>query len=165
MKSFVPPSAHIGFYVHEGDPIGQFQSLLYLPFRGGWEDTVDPLRAFFAGLPPEWTQGSEPGRVATALKDYLVRQRGQCSVEWASELQVEIEWYYKVCLNNSGWLEVFEVKYLNWDASVHPDGDVILWGLSPHNVALWLYERYPCNWKLALGVPLWCRADLATADG
>ena len=57
----MPTSAHIDLYAHQAAPIGQYQTLLYVPTQGDWTGLLEPLRAFFADLPPELSQYPEAG--------------------------------------------------------------------------------------------------------
>ena len=77
----------------------------------------------------------------------------------------EIEWFYRVDLEGMGQLEAFEVRYVDWEGSTLPDGQLVLWGIGEHTVDRWVVNRYPRDWKLALGLPLGLRAGEAAAEG
>ena len=146
-------------------PIGQFQALLYLPFDGGWEGTLEPLRSFFAELPPDLAHDPEPARLAAAVRDYFVQQRGVGSVRMVDRLDVYIEWFYKVSLEGTGYLEAFEVRYVDWQGSTWPDGRSVVWGIAADTTKLWASESHPADWKVVLDLPLGLRAHQAPVEG
>ena len=150
----MPEPAHIGFYIHRNDPIGKFKALLYLPTNGGWEDTLEPLRNFLIKLPQELAHSPEPNRLAVAVMDYFVKQWGLGSVEMADQLDINIDWFYKISLENSGWFEAFEVKYVEWEGSIRPDGREVIWRVAEYTAELWACVSHPVDWELALNHPL-----------
>ena len=77
-------------------------------------------------------------------------------MEW---LDKDIEWFYRVDMEAGGQLEAFEVRYVDWEGTTLPDGQLVLWGVDEHTVDSWVVNRYPRTWKLVLGLPLGLEED------
>ena len=136
-----------------------------MPDHGDWLGLLDPLRTFFAELPAGLAQQPQIEAMTAAVEAYLVQQRGLGSVERVDRLDKEIEWFYRIDLEGTGQLEAFEVRYVDWEGSTLPDGQLVLWGVAEHTVDRWAVNRYPRGWKLVLGLPLGLRAGEAAAEG
>ena len=108
-----------------------------MPTQGDWLGLLDPLRAFFAALPAELAHQPQVESLTAAVEDYLLQQRGLGSVQWVDRLDKKIEWFYRVDLEGTGQLEAFEVRYVDWEGSTLPDGQLVLWDVAEHTVDRW----------------------------
>ena len=158
-------TAYIGFYASRDDPIGRFQTLLYLPEGGELEQLLGLLHAFFVDLPPLLAHHPESGSMATALMQTLEGQRGPASIKMADRLNVHIDWYYKVCLEGAGRLEVFQVKPVHASPSTPPEGSVEDGEISEHHKEFWSVDRPPPNWEVVLDQPLGLQTEGPAAEG
>jgi len=148
-------SAHIGFYKHHLDPIGAFGALLYQASQGEPQHLLNDLEIFLdverAKLCPS------PGKSAARLVWYLLQERCYQNIGVHQGLKADIDYFYKISLNNGGRLEVFEIPIV-LDTSNHPQKGVIVWEQEERNPKRWAREGHPCGWQLigakSLGLPI-----------
>ena len=94
-----------------------------------------------------------------------MQQRDVGSVWMVDRLDAYVEWFFKVSVEGGGYLEAFEVRYVDWVGSTWPDGRSVVWGIAAETTKLWASESHPVGWKVALDLPLGLRVTETPTGG
>ena len=131
---------HIGFYSTRDDPIGQFQTLLYLPDCAVPETLVKPTQACFRQLPEAIVSeaGSASALLLTALDAAL-----QVSVKMVDRINPNISWFYRLDSGAELRLRGFAVGPADAELPFGPDAS-----------SRWAETAVPDDWKLRLDMVL-----------
>ena len=96
-----PCSAQVGLYRSHDALIGRYDTLIYLPQNGAWEDVQVFLRWFFENSMPV-----DP----IAVPEMLLMTLRSCGARRVDELDPLISWYYRIDLCESCSMSVFKVE-------------------------------------------------------
>jgi hypothetical protein len=123
---------HIGFFSGRKDPIGSFQTLLYVPDHASPDDLIGPIEHCIGSL-PEATL-SEPGSASATM---LVALDGllSVSVKMADRINPNISWFYRLDLGEAPTLRVFEVPALGPESRFDPEA-----------ASAWAAVSVPADW-------------------
>ena len=131
---------HIGFYRTRDDPIGQFQTLLYLPDCALPETLVELTQACFGQLPMAVVSeaGSASALLLTSLDAAL-----PVSVKMVDRINPNISWYYRLDSGAELRLRGFAVGPADAELPFTPDAS-----------SRWAETAVPGDWKLCLDMAL-----------
>ena len=130
----VSASGHIGYYSDGNDPIGQFQTLLYLPASASPDQLVEPMRDCMDGLSPN--ARSEPGS-ASAVMIGALDAALPVSVKMVDRINPTVGWFYRFDMAEDCRLTVFELGALTSESRFDPEA-----------ASEWMGVAFPEDWNL-----------------
>ena len=125
---------HIGFFSGREDPIGRFQTLLYVPDHASPDDLIGPVQECFASLPA--VSLSEPGSASAAMLTALDGLLS-VSVKMVDRINPNVSWFYRLDLGAAPALRVFEIPALEPESRFDPEA-----------ASAWAAVAVPADWKL-----------------
>ena len=130
----------MGFYSTGDDPIGQFQTLLYLPDCAVPETLVEPTQACFRQLPAAIVSeaGSASALLLAALDTAL-----PVSVKMVDRINPNIGWFYRLDSGAGLRLRGFAVGPADAELPFDPEAS-----------SRWAETATPDDWKLRLDMVL-----------
>ena len=124
---------HIGFYSGRDDPIGRFQTLLYLPDHASPADLVGPIQDCIGSLSA--VALSEPGS-ASAMMLASLDSALPVSVKMVDRINPNVAWFYRLDLADARVLRVFEISALGPESWFDPEA-----------ASAWTAAAVPTDWK------------------
>lgn len=138
-------TAQIGFYRKNGAFIGDFEALLYSSDNGDPAQMLADMRSFF--LTYRCNISPNPGTTAARFVWFLLHERRYRNVGVHQGVKADIRYFYKISLEEDGFLEVFAVPQ-PLETSKHPNGGIIVWAQAQRDPQEWIQQKQPDGWKL-----------------